>query len=504
MSRSPAVILYDASGNPMAVLDGVAIPASTPAMLIAGKEPASGNAKYVRVGTDGTVRVDTDGSQKFIVRGGAKGTTVAADVTSTAEGADHQALDVQIMHSGAAKDPTQIRSLTSSDSVTAVQGTAAALAAAWPVKVTDGSNVLGVTANPVVSSGKDTPSDAFANPTDSQASASLGMYWDTVSGKWVRWKGVVRGGAKGTTAAADVTSESVDANRQPLHVKVIGGSGSGNPGNNVRIVDDNALPLDGLEDTAPSSPNGLMMAGWEEAANRLHKISVDPQGRLYVITAGRLGDMVNLFYRNTEGAIVASQFKRILTYTVPAGYSAYLVRLTTWQNESAYSRVAAEKQMGTLSVPTNTFTDGSAYGSTQFAGTLEAEVTTAFGSANNVTVTATYTNQNGVGSRTGTFAIAKSSIVGTRVVMALQAGDFGVRSIQGLSASPSGGAGVIKLLGFIQFAWHFDLSTTQGVNSDFAPGAVAFPTGTVLAIEFSGGTVAKERIINALIQLVTA
>lgn len=60
----------------------------------------------------------TGGSQKSINRGGAKGATTAADVTSTAEGADHQALDVQLYHGGAAKDPTQIRALTSADQVT--------------------------------------------------------------------------------------------------------------------------------------------------------------------------------------------------------------------------------------------------------------------------------------------------------------------------------------------------------------------------------------------------
>ena len=71
----------------------------------------------------------TDGTQKAICRGGAKGSTTAADVTSTAEGSDHQAVDVQIYHGGAAKDPTQIRALTSSDVVTAVQSVAANLSA---------------------------------------------------------------------------------------------------------------------------------------------------------------------------------------------------------------------------------------------------------------------------------------------------------------------------------------------------------------------------------------
>jgi hypothetical protein len=43
-----------------------------------------------------TSAVQTDGTQKAIVRGGAKGATTAADVTSTANGADHQGLDVAV------------------------------------------------------------------------------------------------------------------------------------------------------------------------------------------------------------------------------------------------------------------------------------------------------------------------------------------------------------------------------------------------------------------------
>jgi hypothetical protein len=59
----------------------------------------------------------TGGTAKGIVRGGAKGATAAADVTSTAEGADHQAIDVQLYHGAVAKDPTAIRALTTADAV---------------------------------------------------------------------------------------------------------------------------------------------------------------------------------------------------------------------------------------------------------------------------------------------------------------------------------------------------------------------------------------------------
>ena len=60
----------------------------------------------------------TGGSAKAIARGGAKGATAAADITSTAQGADHHAGDVQIYHGGVAVNPTAIRALTSADVVT--------------------------------------------------------------------------------------------------------------------------------------------------------------------------------------------------------------------------------------------------------------------------------------------------------------------------------------------------------------------------------------------------
>jgi hypothetical protein len=44
----------------------------------------------------------TGGTQKAIARGGAKGATAAADVTSTANGADHQGLDVQVQNASIA------------------------------------------------------------------------------------------------------------------------------------------------------------------------------------------------------------------------------------------------------------------------------------------------------------------------------------------------------------------------------------------------------------------
>lgn len=62
----------------------------------------------LKVGLVDAIAALTDGTQKAINRGGAKGATTASDVTSTAEGADHQALDNQNYHGGVAIDPRDV------------------------------------------------------------------------------------------------------------------------------------------------------------------------------------------------------------------------------------------------------------------------------------------------------------------------------------------------------------------------------------------------------------
>jgi len=267
----------------------------------------------------------------------------------------------------------------------------------------------------------------------------------------------------------------------------------------------NALPVqDGV--AIPASTPRILVAGYEGGNARTLKTSAE--GALYTVpetSAGLSASMINLSHIETIGAYVSGQWRRLMVYTIPVGFSGYLIRFTTWQNEAAYSRLAILKFMGSLDFPTNVFTSGDSYTSPQFGDThlLEAVVTTQLGAADNVVVTATYTNSLGVASRTGTFSITKSSIVGTRAQFVPQVGDVGVRSIQNLSVAPSGGAGAITVQSSLQLAFHFDLSSTMGAETQFAPAAVSFPENTVLGIEFRGGTVAKDRVIDALIQLVS-
>jgi hypothetical protein len=216
-----------------------------------------------------------------------------------------------------------------------------------------------------------------------------------------------------------------------------------------------------------------------------------------------LSKLINLSFNASDGAIVANKFKRVVTYTTPTGFYGYLISFSSWQNEVANSRFVAETNLAQLNINTNTFTAGESYVNPQWSANVEADVTTALAAGSgNVKITVTYTNETGVGSRTGTISIPKGSAVGSRWVMVLQAGDIGVRSIQNLSASPTQ-VGVIRVLGFILLAQHQDENVAGSIMTDYAPGAISFPSGTVVGIEYSGGTVSKQRIFNSILQILT-
>lgn len=94
---------------------------------------------------DGTVTsqaLNVDSSGRVSVKN-LDGSGVA--ITSQANGAQ-RAMDVGVNVAGVQVDPRSIRALTSTDVVTAIQGTANTSANAWPHKITDGTNVAAVKA----------------------------------------------------------------------------------------------------------------------------------------------------------------------------------------------------------------------------------------------------------------------------------------------------------------------------------------------------------------------
>ena len=169
-------------------------------------------------------------------------------------------------------------------------------------------------------------------------------------------------------------------------------------------------------------------------------------------------------------------------------------RLVNW--------VLVAQTLGSHNNSTNVFTAGTSYSSIQFASIDYALVTTAIaGGAGNVTYTVTYTNQDGTAGRTGTITIPRGSAAGTQWSISLQATDYGIRSVQNVSGTPTT-VGVIDLVGAIPLAIHADRDSTAQIETVFAPGVLTVPAGAVITVEWNGSATAKQRIFDVLFQLI--
>jgi len=271
----------------------------------------------------------------------------------------------------------------------------------------------------------------------------------------------------------------------------------------------------------PAGTGGLLIAGSDGANSRFARIkppstpavAADPAlvvafPQPITVQFGfpggttALPKMINLAFSQSLGAIVANGWRTILTYTTPVGFSGYLIKFTSFQDEAALSRVVAEQALGSHNASTNVFTAGTQYTAPQFSALPTAEVTTQLASGSgSVVFTVGYTNQDGTAGRTGTFTVPKGSVVGSQWEFTFQTGDYGLQSIQSCSAAPTQ-VGVISVNGHIQLALHNDQASVASSETLFAPGATTFPSGTIIQIEFNGGSVSKKRLLDALIQLV--
>lgn len=250
VSGTSAVNLSQVAGSAIAQGHGTA------ASAIRVELPTDGTGVVTaNVGTTNGLALDatlTGGTQKAIVRGGAKGATSAADVTSTASGADHQILDVAIYDASG----NQVTAFGGSG------GTASNFGSAFPsigtaTGYSDGTNmqgarvfdadsgggtqyVLGVSLRKVASGGsveagtssdplRVDPTGTTTQPVSGTVTANIGttngLALDaTLTGG--TQKSIVRGGAKGSTTAADVTSTASGSNHQILDVAIYDGSGN--------------------------------------------------------------------------------------------------------------------------------------------------------------------------------------------------------------------------------------------------------------------------------------
>jgi hypothetical protein len=109
MSRNPAVVLYDASGNAFAVQNGVAIPVSTPALMVGASDGV--NARYLKSDASGRPSMDLErwfGSAAPTV--GQKAMAASIPVTFAS---DQTAITVSLLEANATSDLAQGKSIAS-------------------------------------------------------------------------------------------------------------------------------------------------------------------------------------------------------------------------------------------------------------------------------------------------------------------------------------------------------------------------------------------------------
>jgi hypothetical protein len=235
------------SGAATSALQGGGLPAA----LGAGgglKVDGSGTALPVsgtvtaNIGTSGSLALDatlTGGTQIAQIRSGAKGATSAAAVTSTASGTDHQALDVALYDASGARLGTSSNALRVDPTGTTTQPVSGTVA------LGAGSAAIGsVTAN-------------------IGTSGSLALDATLTGGTT---KAVARGGAKGTTTAADITGTASGSNHQALDVALYDASGNQLGSTTNRLI---TQPHDG---TNPLLPNGAAAADASSNATVISQI----------------------------------------------------------------------------------------------------------------------------------------------------------------------------------------------------------------------------------------
>lgn len=122
------VQLYDASGNIITVVNGAALPTSPGGLFVLGSDGA--NARIVKTAADGTVYVNTSGN------GLALDATLQARLNTLGQKTMASSTPVVLASDQSAVPASQ------SGTWTNAQGSPAALSGAWPIKHTDGSNVM--------------------------------------------------------------------------------------------------------------------------------------------------------------------------------------------------------------------------------------------------------------------------------------------------------------------------------------------------------------------------
>ena len=242
----------------------------------------------------------------------------------------------------------------------------------------------------------------------------------------------------------------------------------------------NTIPLGVYKETPPSLSN-----------DQVFPLSLDSTGKLLTTITSPNRKTLTLSSTRDIDIETAGNYFNYLTYTVPSGYNLELTEFKTLSDDNRRTaRVSKFISMGTFNPNTNVFTSGSSYTLPVFASAIEAEVTTVLGNEDDIILTATYTNQDGVTGRTATASkLKKNAIVGTKTLFVLQAGDYGVLEVTNISRNKAN-TGAIRINGLIEL-WCQRIKEPDTTYGDLlARESLIVNSGEAVALDFgaNGGS----------------
>lgn len=257
---------------------------------------------------------------------------------------------------------------------------------------------------------------------------------------------------------------------------------------------------------APSS-YPVSISGVDTNGFKRHFLT-DENGKLFTVnpaTTSVLNIPVQIGIGNLFSTVNNGEWQEILEYTVPNGYDLSCVLFDATSgvaNEEA--RVIFKQILGSYNTATNTFTDGESLTAPRFDNKMFIYVTTQIGSGANDIITITYTNQDGIEGRTATVTIPKNSLVGTRIEITLQTGDYGIRDVTNVTHTQTDQAGEFNIEGILSL-FYLGLTSSNVMYSTSIPpiGAITVAQGEKLYLQFRANSlVTNSRRLNLTATLV--
>lgn len=235
------------------------------------------------------------------------------------------------------------------------------------------------------------------------------------------------------------------------------------------------------------------------------KATVDASGRVAVYIAPASGSIpIELSIDALTTALNANEWQDIYSYTIPAGYSFSPVQFQIISAQVADdARTITKGTLATYVSTTNTFTDGSAYTAPAFASSMYLYITTTIGNVANDTVTITYTNQAGTTGRTATVSVPKNTAAGTRLLVTLQAGDYGVTDITNITHTSTSQTGAWTMEGTVDIVYESAGTANVIAEAVLAAGSISIAAGLTIVTQYrSSVNTAKQRRISLIGSLI--